>query len=149
MKTYRRILVPIFTGGQSDILLHRVTELAKVSRMQMLVVHVLDTRSGIPSDGPAGALPGEMAARRAPEAMKRLELQLARNNLGWAEAKVVWGEPNVLLADIIRDWAPDLIVTCGQLPQGIVQGPDILTVGCRNLFRRLAQTLQQGVPRHA
>lgn len=149
MKTYRRILVPILTGGQSDILLQRVTELAQVTRTQMLVVRVLDTRSGIPSDGPAGALPGEIAARRAPEAMKRLELQLARNKLSWAEAKVVWGEPNVLLANLIRDWAPDLVVTCGQLPQGMVQGPDILSVGCRNLFRRLTETLHQGVPRHA
>ena len=149
MKTYRRILVPIFTGGQSDILLHRVTELTQVSHTQMLVVRLLDTRSGIPSDGPAGALPGELAARRAPESMKRLELQLARNNLSWAEAKVVWGEPNVLLANIISDWAPDLVVTCGQLPHDVVQGTDTLSVGCRSLFRRLTQTLQQGVPRHA
>lgn len=149
MKNYRRILVPILAGSQSDVLLHRVAELAQVSRTQMLVVHVLDSHSAIPSDGPAGALPGELTARRAPEAMKRLELQLARNNLAWAEAKVVWGDPQVLLADIIRTWAPDLVVTCNQLPQGLVQGPDTLTVGCRSLFRRLAQTLHQGVPGHA
>lgn len=149
MKNYQRILVPILAGGQSDILLHRVAELTQVPRTQMLVVHVLDSHSAISSDGPAGALPGELAARRAPEAMKRLELLLARNNLAWAEAKVVWGEPNGLLSQLVREWAPDLIVSCNQLPQDMVQGADTLTVGCRSLFRRLAQTLHFGVPRHA
>lgn len=149
MKNYRRILVPILAGGQSDVLLHRAAELAQASRTQMLVVHVLDSHDGIPSDGPAGALPGESAARRAPDAMKRLELQLARYNLAWAEAKVVWGEPKGLLTKLVREWAPDLVVSCSQLSQDVVQDVDTLTVGCRSLFRRLAQTLHSGVPRHA
>ncbi len=149
MHNYRRILVPILAGSQSDILLHRVAELAQVTRTQMLVVHVLDSHDGTASDGPAGALPGELAARRAPEAMKRLELQLARNNLAWAEAKVVWGEPKGLLTKLVREWAPDLVVSCSQLSQDVVQDADTLTVGCRSLFRRLAQTLHSGVPRHA
>lgn len=150
MKTYRRILVPISAGGQSDILLQRAAELAQAQRAQMLVVRMLDTRSGFESDGPAAALPGELAARRAPDVKKRLDLQLARNNLGWAEAKVVWGEPEAVLAEVVRGWAPDLVVACsGHLPQGIAEGADILTIGCRGLFRRLAETFHHAVPRHA
>jgi nucleotide-binding universal stress UspA family protein len=150
MKTYRRILVPILTGGDNDIQLQRAAELAKSQRTQMLVVRVLDTRSGFAPDGPAAALPEEAAARRAPDARKRLDLQLARNNLGWAEAKVVWGIPKNALADVIRAWAPDLVVACsGQLPQGVAEDVDILTVGCNSLFRRLAEALHFPTPRHA
>jgi nucleotide-binding universal stress UspA family protein len=150
MKTYRRILVPISAGSQSDILLHRAAELAQTQRAQMLVVRVLDTRSGFEPDGPAALLPEEAAARRAPDVKKRLDLQLARNNLGWAEAKVVWGEPKVVLAEAIRNWEPDLVVACaGHLPQGIAEGADILTVGCHSLFRRLSEAFHHPAPGHA
>ena len=150
MKTYQRILVPIPSGGQGDILLQRAAELAKAQHTQMLVVRVLDTRSGFEPDGPAALLPDEAASRRAPDVKKRLDLQLARNNLGWAEAKVVWGEPQTVLADVIRDWAPDLVVACTSLqPHGIAEDADILTVGCRSLFGRLAGALRFHAPRHA
>jgi hypothetical protein len=150
MKTYRRILVPIPSGGQGDILLQRAAELAQTQHTQMLVVRVLDTRSGFEPDGPAAMLPGEAAARRAPDVRKRLDLQLARNNLGWAEANVLWGEPKTVLADVIRNWAPDLVVACaGLLPQEIAEDADILTVGCRSLFGRLAGALHYHTPRHA
>ena len=150
MKTYRRILVSIPSGGQSDIVLHRAAELSQIQRAQMLVVRVIDTRSGFEPDGPAASLPGEAAARRAPEVKKRMDLQLARNNLGWAEAKVVWGEPEAMLADVIRSWEPDLVVACaGNLPQGIADGADILTVGCRSLFFRLAEVFHHPAPGHA
>lgn len=150
MKTYRRILVPISADGQGDILLQRAAELAQGPRTQMLVVRVLETRSGFEPDGPAAVLPGEAAARRAPDVKKRLELQLARNNLSWAEAKVVWGETKALLADVIRTWEPDLVVACaGHLPQGIAEGADILTVSRRSVFRRLAEALHHPAPGHA
>ncbi len=150
MKSYRRILVPISSAGQGDILLQRAAEIAQGQRMQMLVVRVLDTRSGFEPDGPAAVMPGEAAARRAPDARKRLDLQLARSNLGWAEARVVWGEPESVLADIIRIWEPDLVVACaGQLPQGIMVDTDILTVARRGLFRRLTEIFHHPAPRHA
>ncbi|MEQ1591298.1 MAG: universal stress protein [Thiobacillaceae bacterium] len=150
MKTYRRILVPISNDGQGDILLHRAADLAQAQRTQMLVVRVLDTRSGFEPDGPAASLPGESAARRAPAAMKRLDLQLTRNNLAWAEAKVVWGEPKVVLADLIRQWQPDLVVACtGTLPQGIAEDADILNVGCQRWFKRLTEAFHLPAPKHA
>lgn len=150
MKTYRRILVPISSDGQGDVLLHRAAGLALAQGARMLVVRVLDTRSGFEPDGPAAVLPGEAAARRAPDVKKRLDLQLARSNLGWAEAKVVWGEPKAVLADAIRGWKPDLVVACaGNLPQGIADEADILTVGCRSVFKRLAEALHHPAPRHA
>jgi len=149
MKTYRRILVPIANDGQGDILLLRAAELAQAQSTQMLVVRVLDTRSGFEPDGPAAALPDEAAARRAPAAMKRLDLQLTRNNLAWAEAKVVWGEPKVVLADLIRHWQPDLVVACtGTMPQGIAEDADILNVGCHRLFKRLTEAFHHPAPRH-
>jgi nucleotide-binding universal stress UspA family protein len=151
MKTYQRILVPISASSHSDILLQRAAELAHAQHTKMLVVHVLDTRSGFESDGPAAVLPGEAAARRAPKVRKRLDLQLARNNLSWVEAKVVWGEPKAVLADVIRAWAPDLVVTHSghQLPPGIAEGMDIFTVGRRSLLRRLAEALYIPTLRHA
>ena len=150
MKTYRRILVPILTGGDNDIQLQRAAELAKAQRTQMLVVRVLDTRSGFEPDGPAAILPSEAAARRAPDVRKRLDLQLARNNLAWAEAQVVWGEPKAVLADVIRNWQPDLVVTfAGHLPQEATDGVDALTVSRPSVFKRLAEVFHPPTPRHA
>jgi nucleotide-binding universal stress UspA family protein len=150
MKTYQRILVPIPAGGNSDHLLQRAAELAQARHTQMLVVRMLGTGSVFEPDGPAAVLPQDMAARRAPEARKRLDLQLARNNLAWAEAKVVWGDPKLLLADIIRSWKPDLVVTiAGQLPHEVAEGLDILTVSSRSLLRRLSEAFHHPVPRHA
>lgn len=150
MKTYKRILVPILSGGQNDILLQRVTELAQASHAQVLVLRVLDINNGIESDGPAGGLPREIAARRAPDELKRIALQLARSNMSWVEAKVVWGEPNSVLGSAIRDWSPDLVVTCsGQLPPEITHNADVLNVGCRSWFKRLAQSWQAPLPRPA
>lgn len=151
MKSYRRILVPVAAGGQNDLVLQRAAELAQAQKTQMLVVHVIDTRSGFEPDGPAAALPNESAARRAPEAQKRLDLQLARNNLAWVESKVVWGEPKSVLADVIRGWKPDLVVACaGHLPQGVNENnADILTVGCNSFFRRMAEAFRFPVPKHA
>jgi nucleotide-binding universal stress UspA family protein len=141
MNSYQRILVRIPAGGQGDTLLHRAAELAQSRHTQILVVRVIDTRSGFESDGPAGMLPGEAAARRVPQARKRLDLQLARNNLCWAESKVVCGEPKAALTELVRAWKPDVVVTCdGDLQHGIVQDVDILTVSCGSLFRRLTQS---------
>jgi nucleotide-binding universal stress UspA family protein len=150
MKTYRRILVPVSGGGQSDQQLQRAAELAQAQQAQMLVVRVLDTRSGFEPDGPAAVLPSEAAARRAPGAKKRLDLQLTRNNLAWAESKVVWGEPEHVLTEVIRDWKPDLVVSCaGQLPHALVEGTDMLTVARRSRLRNLAGIFLHPAPRHA
>lgn len=150
MKTYRRILVPVIDGSQSDILLNRAAELAQAQRTEMLVVRVLDTRSGFEPDGPAAALPGESAARRAQEVKKRLDLQLARNNLAWVEAKVVWGDPEIVLKEIVGTWEPDLVVaSSGSMLRGVAGETDILTVVGRGLFRRLSEALIPPAPRHA
>lgn len=144
MNHYQRILVPIPAGSQGDVLLHRAAELARAQRAQVLVVQVIDTRSGFTPDGPAAVLPGEAAARRVPEVRKRLELQLARNNLSWAEVRVVWGEPKIALNDVIRGWKPDVVIACaGHLSQGLAHDADVLTVGCSSFFRRLGRAWGQ------
>jgi len=149
MSAYQRILLPIFSQGQSDILLHKVTELVQRQYTQLLVVRILDT-SGMEPDGPAASLPGEIMSRRAPDIRRRLDLQLARGNLSWAESKVVWGEPKAALAKVIRDWQPDLVVTCeSHLPEEIVQGADILKVGRYGIVRRVADSLRHFAFQHA
>lgn len=150
MKSYHRILVPILNNGQSGALLQKVSDIARYSRPQVLVVRILDTRSGFEPDGPAAIFPEEAAARRAPAALKRLELQLARSNLGWAEAKVVWGVPKVKLAGLVRAWQPDLVVTGKtQLPKEISASVDVLTTAGKSLFRRLMDALIPPTIRHA
>lgn len=150
MKAYKRILVPITSAGHGEMLLERAAEIMQGQRAQMMVVRILDTRSGIEPDGPAASLPGETAARRAPDARKHLELQLARMNLGWVEARVVWGEPKILLADLVRSWEPDLIVASSGGPAyGTMEGVDTLVVDCGGMFKRLSGMLHHPAPRHA
>jgi nucleotide-binding universal stress UspA family protein len=138
MKTYRRILVSIAAGGETEILLQRAVALTHGHQAQLLVVRVLDTRGGFEPDGPAASLRGDALARRVPETKRRLDLLLAQNNLSWAEAKVVWGVPQAELVQITRTWKPDLVVACdGHLLREIANGADTLNVGRRNWFSRL------------
>jgi nucleotide-binding universal stress UspA family protein len=110
MKTSQRILVPFTHGYSGSALLRRAGEIAATRAAELLVVSVLDTRSGFVSDGPAGNLPGERAARLAPAEQKRLERDLQRHSLDRAQATVIWGEPRAALSDLIRNWHPDLVV---------------------------------------
>jgi hypothetical protein len=142
--------VPLSAGGQSDVLLYRAAELAKTQGVKMLVVSVIDTRSGFEPDGPAAMLPEEAAARRSPDVRKRLNLQLARNNLAWVEAMVLWGEPKTVLADVIRRWKPDLVVTFAEyMSHEVMDGVDALTVRRPGVFRRMAEVFFHPPPRHA
>lgn len=151
MKSYRRILVPIETGSRGEALLQRAAEIAQTGQAEVMVVKVINTRSGFEPDGPAGALPKEQAARKKPEARKRLDLMLARNKLGWAQARVICGDPDLVLADTITQWRPDLIVAAaGWLPRGWIAAavarsngakPDVLTVESANVFARLAHAV--------
>lgn len=147
MKAYRRILVPMPADGRGEILLRRAAELLPACRGDMMVVQVLDTRSGFDPDGPAGCLAGERTARRVPGARQRLALLLARNDLAWAESRVLCGEPRPTMAGFIRAWRPDLVVTCSRLrPEELAydlsaEPPDVLTVRCHGLIGRLGVTL--------
>lgn len=150
MKTYRRILVPIFSTAQTALLLHRVSDLVQDASAQLLVVRILDTHSGFESDGPAGMLPEEAAVRRARDAGKRLDLQLARHNLAWAEARVIWRDPKAAMAEVVEAWSPDLVVTiAGGFPEGLANGADILKVDRRKLLGRLADVIFDIPFRHA
>lgn len=145
MKTYRRILIPMPHDGRGEILLQRAAELLPSRCGDLMVVRVLDTRTGFESDGPAGSLPGEREARRIPQVRRQLDLLLARHDLSWAEARVVCGDPSPAMADIIRDWKPDLVVTCARgVPEASAHdsrhpAPDILTVKCHGLITRLGE----------
>ena len=155
MKSYRRILIPMPHDGRGEILLRRAAKLLPTDRGDMMVVQVLDTRSGFASDGPAGSLPGEREMRRLPDLKRRLDLLLARNNLSWAEARVLCGEPRPAMAGCIRDWKPDLVVTCDRLvPETLVhdlsvEPPDVLTVKCHGWFARLGEVLGPVAHGHA
>lgn len=150
-RRYRRILVPYAPGWRGEALLARAAELAGAGQAALMVVQVLEERRGFDSDGPAGTLPAERLARRQPRARRQLELLLARNNLGWAEAQVVRGDPAEALAEVMRTWRPDLVVTCPSLlaagrieslaPDGGAMVPDVLSVGCMNIFARAKRML--------
>lgn len=150
MKNYRRILVPIFRNGQSDGLLHTLRETTQGRQCQVLVVRVVESHSGIEADGPAAGLPEEMAARRATEAKRHLELQLARMGLGWAETQVIWQRPTERLQQLVRDWQPDLIIARqGTLPNDLPAGSDVLHTSRRSLVQQLAETFFLPTPKHA
>lgn len=139
MKAYRRILVPIFNNRESEDLLHTVKNVASGQRPQVLIVRLLDASSGFESDGPAGQLPGEIAARRVPETMRRLDLQLARHNLAWVETRIIWRNPEAELAELIRSWRPDLVVARrGHAPQDVPEGIDLLHTAGRGFLRQFA-----------
>lgn len=143
MKTRQRILVPFTHGHSGSALLRRAGEIAAAGETELLVVSVLDTRSGFELDGPAGNLPGERAARLAPAEQKRLDHDLMRHGLGRARATVIWGEPRAALSALIRSWRPDMIVCDGRTRRMLPartgdEGPQMMRVDRTGAFARLA-----------
>lgn len=154
MKTRQRILVPYTPGRSGAALLRRAGEIAASREADLRVVHVLDTRTSFEPDGPAGALAGERAARRAPAAQKRLEQDLKQHGLGHAQGTVIWGEPGSALAALIGSWHPDLVVCDGRISRmfparASQQGPEMMTLGGNGLFARLARLVFPHAQRHA
>ncbi len=144
MKSHRRILVPYTPGLQGESLLRRAGEIATSEQAELLVLQVLDTRSGFESDGPAGSLAGEQAARRLPAQKKRLEQRLAQYGLAWAKSAVRCGEPRTVLADLVQTWRPDLIVSRDRLPQAVTgrvgqKVPEVMMLARDSLFERMAE----------
>lgn len=143
MKARQRVLIPFTHGHSGSALLHRAGEIAASGDVELLVVSVLDTRSSFDSDGPAGTLPGERAARLAPPEQKRLEHDLMRHGLDQAQATVIWGEPRTALSALIRSWRPDLVVCDGRTRRMLParadrEGPALMTIGRKSTFARLA-----------
>jgi nucleotide-binding universal stress UspA family protein len=143
MKTHQRILVPFTHGHSGSALLRRAGEIAAAGEIELLVVSVLDTRSGFELDGPAGNLPDERAARLAPAEQKRLDHDLMRHGLGRARATVIWGEPRAALSALIRSWRPDMIVCDGRTRRMLPartgnEGPQMMRVDRTGAFARLA-----------
>lgn len=143
MKTRQRILVPFTHGHSGSALLRRAGEIAAAGEIELLVVSVLDTRSGFELDGPAGNLPGERAARLAPAEQKRLDHDLMWHGLGRARATVIWGEPRAALSALIHSWRPDMIVCDGRTRRMLPartgdEGPQMMRVGRTGAFARLA-----------
>jgi hypothetical protein len=154
MKT-QRILIPFTHGHSGSALLRRAGEIAASQEVELLVVSVLDTRSSFDSDGPAGSLPGERAARLAPPEQKRLEHDLMRHGLNQANATVIWGEPRSALSGLIRSWCPDLVLCDGRtrrlLPtaRSDREGPALMTIGRDGAFARLAGVFFPHAQEHA
>jgi len=141
-KTRQRILVPLTHGHSGSALLRRASEITASGQSELLVVSVLDTRSGFEPDGPAGNLPGERAARLAPAEQKRLEHDLMRHGLERAEATVIWGEPRAALSALIRSWRPDLVVCDGRTRRMLPahtgeEGPEMMRIDRNDAFARL------------
>jgi len=151
MKTYRKILIPSIATCPAAAQLARGAEVAAAGDSAVRVVQFIDSRTGFEADGPAGTLPLEKAARRVPAARRRLELTLARSPLGWAKSSVIHGEPDRLLANVLRAWQPDLvIVTSGwsrsrwveqAAREACIAVPDILSVEGDGVLTRLLRTI--------
>ncbi|WP_288013783.1 universal stress protein [Diaphorobacter sp.] len=134
MKARQRVLIPFTHGHSGSALLRRAGEISAAADVELLVVSVLDTRSGFEADGPAGTLPGDRAARLAPPEQKRLEHDLMRHGLDQAKATVIWGEPRTALSALIRSWRPDLVVCDGRTRHMLrahadQEGPALMTIG--------------------
>ena len=151
MKSYRRILVPIFSNGQSDSLLHALQDAVDTRQAQVRVVRLIEPSSFADTDGPAAAfLPEETAARRAPAVTRQLELQLSRMNLGWVEAQVIWRQPREKLNEIIHAWQPDLVIASRRHPPVDVPADvDVLTTSGRGFLHRLTDIFFPPIPTHA
>ena len=154
MNTHQRILVPLTHGHSGSALLRRAGEIARSREVDLLVVSVLDIRSGFEADGPAGTLPGDRAARLAPAEQKRLELDLLRHGLERARATVIWGEPRTAVGALIQSWRPDLVVCDGRtrrmLPARTCQdGPEMLRIGRDGAWARLTGLLFSPTQEHA
>lgn len=151
MNHYRRILITLPSDARAEALLHQADEQLKQGNPQVLILQVLDTRSGFEADGPAANLPMECAARRIPAARKRLDLLLARHGLGWIETRIVCGEPEPMLRQCIQEWRPDLLVACASHWSSAAEtlaaadGPDFLGIKCHGLLRRLGAAFGQMV----
>ena len=142
MEIRQRILVPLTHGHSGSALLRHASELAAAGQVELLVVSVLDTRSGFEADGPAGNLPGERAARLAPAEQKRLERDLMRHGLERAQATVIWGEPRVALSALIESWRPDLVVCDGRTRRMLAartsqEVPQIMRIDREGTFARV------------
>lgn len=154
MKIRQRILVPFTHGHSGSALLRRAGEIAASADAELLVVSVLDVRSGFESDGPSGSLPGERAARLAPPEQKRLEHDLMRHGLGRAQATVIWGEPRSALSALIARWRPDVVVCDGRTRRMLParcgdEGPALLMIRRETAFTRLAGHFFPNAQRHA
>lgn len=154
MKARQRVLIPFTHGHSGSALLQRAGEIAAAGDIDLLVVSVLDTRSSFDSDGPAGTLPGERAARLAPPEQKRLEHDLKRHGLVQAQATVIWGEPRTALSALIRSWRPDLVVCDGRTRSMLParpdrEGPALVTIGRNGAFARLAGLFFPNAQEHA
>jgi nucleotide-binding universal stress UspA family protein len=150
MKTYRRILVPIYRHGQAESLLGTLQDIVADGHPQVMVVRIVAPDSFAEPDGPAAMLPEERAARQAGEARRRLDLLLARLGLGWVESQVVWRSPAARLREIVAEWHPDLVIACrGERIADLPAGVDVLATAGHGLLRRLADLFTAPQPRHA
>lgn len=142
MKARQRILLSFTPGRRGEASLRRAGEVAASEHADLLVVEVLDTRSGFESDGPAGILPGEHAARRVPAEKKRLDKQLTQHGLCWANTAVVCGEPRAALSAVMHNWRPDLVIGDARMPRTFFHRagqnePEMMTVSGGGLFARM------------
>lgn len=112
---YKRILIPSLTGCPSAAQLNQGATLAARDQAAVQVMQIVDNQPVFEPDGPAGVLATRRNTRQLADARKRLDIHLARSRLSGVRSSVLFGEPDALLAGILRQWQPDLlIVAAGQ-----------------------------------
>jgi hypothetical protein len=114
-RAYQRILVTSGSACPSAAQLAHGAAIAAKHHAAVRVMQLIDGSPIFAADGPAGKLVFKRDARRVSLATRRLHMLLARSRLGWAHASVMQGDPYGLLACVLRDWQPDLVIVSAEL----------------------------------
>jgi hypothetical protein len=114
-KAYKRILVPFGSACPSAAQLVQGSTIAATHHATVQVMQFIDGSPTFPSDGPAGRLVFKRDARTVRLARRRLDMLLARSRLGWVESSVMQGDPAGLLACVLMNWQPDLVIVSAEL----------------------------------
>jgi hypothetical protein len=106
----RRVLALVDLTARGQVVIRHAREIALGHEAELMVVHVIDTRTTVEPDGPCGWLvAAERFSRRVPRAAERLELALARSDAAWAESAVLCGDTDHELSDLLARWQPDVV----------------------------------------
>lgn len=128
----RRVMALVDLAARGEQVIRHAAACCRGGEAALLAVHVADGRSLVDSDGPCGYfLAAERGARRMPDAARRLDQLLARNQAAWAESAVLTAGSSADLRALIERWRPDLVVTDRRSADHALTAPALRRGACR------------------